>query len=164
MELISPGIGLMFWMSLAFGLVLFILRKFAWKPILKALKEREEGIDNALHAADRAREEMQQLQVDNEKLLMQAREERDVILRDARSVREKMMEESRLKANEEANRIVAAARESIENEKLAAITDLKNQLASLSIEIAEKVLREKLSDDPKQQELVKRLLKDVTFN
>jgi F-type H+-transporting ATPase subunit b len=154
----------MFWMSLAFGLVLFILRKFAWKPILKALKEREEGIDNALHAADRAREEMQQLQVDNEKLLMQAREERDVILRDARSVREKMMEESRLKANEEANRIVAAARESIENEKLAAITDLKNQLASLSIEIAEKVLREKLSDDPKQQELVKRLLKDVTFN
>lgn len=164
MELVSPGIGLMFWMTLAFGLVLFILRKFAWKPILKALKEREEGIDNALHAADKAREEMQQLQVDNEKLLIQAREERDVILRDARNVREKMLEESRIRANEEANRIVAAAKESIENEKLAAITDLKNQLASLSIEIAEKVLREKLSDDPKQQALVQRLMQDVKFN
>jgi F-type H+-transporting ATPase subunit b len=102
--------------------------------------------------------------VDNEKLLMQAREERDVILRDARNVREKMMEESRIRANEEANRIVAAAKESIENEKLAAITDLKNQLASLSIEIAEKVLREKLSDDPKQQALVQRLMQDVKFN
>jgi F-type H+-transporting ATPase subunit b len=95
---------------------------------------------------------------------MQAREERDMMLRDARKVKEKMLEESRIKANEEANRIVAAAKESIENEKLAAITDLKNQLASLSIEIAEKVLREKLSDDPKQQALVKRLMEDVKFN
>lgn len=164
MELVSPGIGLIFWMTLAFGLVLIILRKYAWKPILKALKDREESIDNALHAADKAREEMQQVKVDNEKLLAEAKEERDAILRDARKVREKLMEESREKANAEANRIVESARQSIENEKMAALVDLRNQLASLSIEIAEKVLREKLSNDPKQQELVKKLMKEVKFN
>jgi F-type H+-transporting ATPase subunit b len=164
MELVSPGIGLIFWMSLAFGLVLFILGKYAWKPILKALKEREQSIDDALHAADKAREEMKQLKFDNEKLLAEAKEERDAILREARKVREKLLEESRVRANEEASRIIEVARESIENEKMAAITDLKNQLASLSIEIAEKILREKLADDPKQQALVQRLVKEIKFN
>ncbi|HRY97801.1 MAG TPA: F0F1 ATP synthase subunit B [Bacteroidales bacterium] len=164
MELVSPGIGLIFWMSLAFGLVLFVLGKYAWKPILKALKEREQSIDDALHAADKAREEMQQLKFDNEKLLAEAKEERDVILREARKLREKLLEDSRLKANEEANRILDAARESIENEKMAALTELKNQLASLSIEIAEKILKQRLADDPRQQALVETLMKDVRFN
>ena len=164
MELVSPGIGLIFWMTLAFGLVLFVLGKFAWKPILKALKEREQSIEDALHAADKAREEMKLLKFDNEKLLAEAKEERDEILRAARKVREKLLDDARLKANDEANRILEAARENINNEKMAAITDLKNQLASLSIEIAEKVLREKLSDDPKQQALVKKLMQEVRFN
>lgn len=164
MELVSPGLGLIFWMTLAFGILLYVLGKYAWKPILKALREREQSIDDALHAADKAREEMQLLKHDNEKLLAEAKEERDALMRDARKVRDKLMDESRQKANEEAGRIVDSAKESIQNEKMAAITDLKNQLASLSIEIAEKVLREKLSDDPKQQALVEKLMKEVKFN
>ncbi|MBE0640443.1 MAG: F0F1 ATP synthase subunit B [Bacteroidales bacterium] len=164
MELVSPGIGLIFWMSLAFGLVLFILGKYAWKPILKALKEREQSIDDALHAADKAREEMKQLKFDNEKLLAEAKEERDAILREGRKIREKLLEEARMKANQEASRIMEVAREGIQNEKMAAITDLKNQLASLSIEIAEKILHERLADDPKQQALVQKLVKEVNFN
>ena len=164
MELVTPGLGLIFWMTIAFVVVLYILGKYAWKPILKALREREESIDQALHAADKAREDMKQLQFDNEKLLAEAKEERDGILRDAHKVREKLIEEARQRANEEANRIIQSARETIENEKMAAVTDLKNQLASLSIEIAEKLLAQKLADDPKQQELVSRLLKEVQFS
>lgn len=164
MELIQPGLGLIFWMTLSFGTVLFILAKFAWKPILKSLKERENSIDEALHAADRAREEMKQLQFSNEQLLREAKNERDAILNEARKIREKMLDEARFKANEEANRIVENARERIENEKMAAITELKNQIALLSIEIAEKLIREELSHDRKQEELIKKMLGDIKSN
>jgi F-type H+-transporting ATPase subunit b len=164
MELIQPGLGLIFWMTLSFGTVLFLLAKFAWKPILKSLKEREDSIDQALHAADRAREEMKQLQVDNEKLLREAKNERDAILNEARKIREKMIDEARNKANEEAQRIVENARERIENEKMAAITELKNQIALLSIEIAEKLIREELSHDKKQEDLIRKMLDDVKSN
>lgn len=164
MELINPGIGLIFWMTLSFGIVLFILAKFAWKPILKSLHEREDTIDQALNEANQAREEMKELKFSNEELLKEAKEERDGILRDARKVKETIIEDSKAKANEEANRIVESAKESIQNEKMAAMTDLKNQLATLSIEIAEKILKEELSEDKKQKEYVQKLIDDVKFN
>jgi len=164
MELVSPGIGLIFWMTLSFGIVLFILKKFAWQPILSSLRERENTIDEALNEANKAREEMKQLHFDNEALLNEAKEERDGILRDARKIKETIIEESKNKANEEANRIVESAKESIQNEKMAAMTDLKNQLANLSIEIAEKILKEELSEDKKQKEYVQKLIDDVKFN
>jgi F-type H+-transporting ATPase subunit b len=164
MELIQPGLGLIFWMTLSFGLVLWLLAKYAWKPIMKMLKEREESIENALHQADRAREEMKNLVNDNERLLAEAKNDRDAILSEARKIREKMIEEARFKANEEAQRIVDSALERIENEKMAAITELKNQIALLSIEIAEKLIREELSHDKKQEDLIKKMLDDVKSN
>ncbi|MDZ7742613.1 MAG: F0F1 ATP synthase subunit B [Bacteroidota bacterium] len=164
MELVQPGIGLIFWMTLSFGIVIWILAKFAWKPIMKSLKEREDTIDDALHAADKAREEMKQLKVGNEALLAEAKEERDAILREARKVKGKIIEEARVKANDEANRIVENAKGRIENEKMAAMTDLKNQIASLSIEIAEKILKHELSDEKKQKEFVQKLIDDVNLN
>lgn len=164
MELISPGIGLIFWMTLSFGIVLFILKKFAWKPIMQSLKEREATIDDALNQANKAREEMKQLHFDNEKLLREAKEERNAILKDARKVRDSVIEESKLKANEEANRIVESAKETIQNEKMAAITDLKNQIASLSIDIAEKILKQELSEDKKQKDYIKKLMDEVNIN
>ncbi|MBI9036923.1 MAG: F0F1 ATP synthase subunit B [Bacteroidales bacterium] len=164
MELVSPGIGLIFWMTLSFLIVLFILKKFAWKPIMKSLHERENTIDEALHAADRAREDMKKLKFDNEELLKQAKEERDEILKAARKVKDSIIEESKIKANEEANRIIESAKEAIKNEKLAAITDLKNQLATLSIDIAEKLIKEELSTNIKQQDYIKKLVDEVNFN
>ena len=151
-------------MTISFGAVLFILAKFAWKPILKSLKDRENTIEEALHAADRAKEEMKQLKFDNEVLLREAKNERDAILNEARKIREKMIEEARTRANEEAQRIVENAKERIENEKMAAITDLKNQIALLSIEIAEKLIREELAKDKKQEELIKKMLGDIKTN
>jgi len=164
MELIQPGLGLIFWMTLSFAAVLFILGKYAWKPIMKMLREREESIDQALHAADKAREDMENLRIDNERLLAEAKNERDAILSEARKIREKMIEEARGKANEEAQRIVENARERIENEKMAAITELKNQIAILSIEIAEKLIREQLAHDDKQEILIKKMLDDIQSN
>lgn len=164
MELISPGIGLIFWMTLSFLIVLFILKKFAWKPIMKSLHERENTIDEALHAADKAREDMKKLKFDNEELLKQAKEERDKILKEARKVKDSIIEESKIKANEEANRIIESAIETIKHEKMAAITDLKNQLATLSINIAEKLIKEELSTNIKQQDYIKKLVDEVNFN
>lgn len=164
MELVSPGIGLIFWMTLSFGIVLFILGKFAWKPILKSLHEREDSIDEALNTANKAREDMKQLKFDNEALLKEAKGERDAILHDAREIKDTIIEESKIKANEEANRIIESAKEAIQHEKLAAITDLKNQVATLSIEIAEKILKEELSEDKKQEEYVQKLIDEVEIN
>lgn len=164
MELVQPGIGLIFWMTIAFGLLLWILAKFAWKPIMKGLKEREDTIDEALNQANKAREEMKELKFSNEQLLKEAKEERDAILRDARKVKESIIEESKEKANEEANRILENAKDSIQYEKLAAIHEMKNELASLSIEIAEKILKEELSSKEKHQKLIERLINDVSKN
>lgn len=164
MELVQPGIGLIFWMTLSFAALIFILAKFAWKPILKGLKEREISIDEALNSANKAREDMKALKFSNEQLLKDAKEQRDVILKEARAVKDKIIDEAREKAGEEAARIVEKAKESIQFEKMAAITDLKNQLASLSIEIAEKVLKVELSAKDKQKDLVNRLIDEVKFN
>ena len=164
MELVNPGIGLIFWMTIAFVAILYILGKFAWKPILKALKERETSIEQALHAADKAREEMKQMQFSNEQLLQEAKNERDAILAQARKIKDSIIEESKAKANEEANRIIISAKESIENEKMAALTDLKNQVGELALEVARKILMRELSDPKKQEEYIKELVKDVNFN
>jgi len=164
MELVNPGIGLIFWMTLAFLAIMFILGKYAWKPIMKALKEREVSIYEALSSADRAKKEMQDLQFSNEKLLQEAKNERDAILAEARKIRESIIEESKVKAGEEANRIVNSAKESIQYEKMAAMTELKDQLASLSLEVAKKVLKRELADPAKQEAYVKELMKDITFN
>ncbi|MBK9355920.1 MAG: F0F1 ATP synthase subunit B [Bacteroidales bacterium] len=164
MELVSPGIGLIFWMTLAFGLLLFILGKFVWPPIMRALSEREQAIELALHEANKARKEMEELRFSNEQLLREAKEERDGILRDARKVRETIIEDSKVKATEEANRILENATERIHFEKMAAITDLKNQIANLSIEIAEKILRQELSDPEKDKAIVRKSISDITLN
>ncbi len=164
MELVQPGLGLIIWMTIAFAILLWILAKFAWKPIMKGLKEREDSIDEALNAANKAKEEMKELEFSNEQLLKEAKEERDVILRDARKVKESIIEEARKKANVEANRIVANAKESIQFEKMAAITEMKNELASLSIEIAEKILKEELSAKDKHKKLIERLINEVCDN
>src|SRR6185436_10424483 len=128
MKLVTPDIGLLFWMLVSFSIVLFLLKKYAWKPILKSLKERETSIADALNSAKQAKEEMASLKADNEKLLAQARAERDLIIMEARS-----------KATVEADRLLQVAREGIRNEKVAAINELKNQVAALSLEIAEKI-------------------------
>lgn len=164
MELIQPGIGLIFWMALSFLIVLFILKKFAWKPILNGLKERENTIDEALNEAEKARDEMKDLKVDNEKLIMQAKEERDNILREANKVKDSIIMEAKEKAQVEANKIVDGAMVTIENEKSAAISDLKSQVANLSIEIAEKIMKEELKVKGKQKEFLDKLVSEIKFN
>jgi F-type H+-transporting ATPase subunit b len=164
MELVNPGIGLIFWMTVAFAAILYILGKFAWKPILKALKERETSIDEALHSAEKAREEMKQMQFSNEQLLKEAKNERDAILAQARKIKDSIIEESKIKASEEANRIIISAKESIQNEKMSALTDLKNQIGELAIEVARKILARELSEPKKQEEYIRQLIKDVKLN
>jgi F-type H+-transporting ATPase subunit b len=164
MELVKVDIGLLFWMTLSFGTVLFILTKFAWKPIMKGIHDREESIDKALHAAEEAKKQMLQLKAGNEELLNQAKEERDALLREARKLKDSIIEEARVKANEEAQRIVENARENIQYEKLAVINDLKNQVASISIEIAEKILQKELADKEEQKQLTKKLIEEVKIN
>ena len=164
MELVTPELGLLFWMLLSFAIVLYLLKKFAWKPILKALRDREENIQKALDSAELAREQMKQLKADNEIIMQEAREERDFLLQDAREVKEKMIAEAKEQANQEAQKIVKAARIKIRNEKAAAIEDIKNQVAALSIEMTEKILKQKLEDRKEQKELIKKLLDEIELN
>ncbi|MBI9035181.1 MAG: F0F1 ATP synthase subunit B [Bacteroidales bacterium] len=164
MELVQPHIGTFIWMLISFSIVLFILGKFAWPAILKSLDEREQSIEEALRAAEKAREDIQAMQHDNEKLLKQAKEERDDILREARKIKDDIIQQSKEIAVTERERILAAAREDIHNEKMAVITDLKNQMAQISIDIAEKVLNEELSKSNKQKELINRLVDDAKLN
>ncbi len=164
MELVTPAFGLVFWMLITFLTVLILLKKFAWKPILNMIKEREESIEKALSSAEKAKNEMASLKASNEKILSDARLERDALLKEARELKENIINEAKGKATAEADKIVSAARETINNEKMAAITELKNQVATLSIEIAEKVLRQQLASDEKQKAYVKQLLEEVKLN
>ena len=157
------SIGLFFWQTVIFIFLILLLKKFAWKPILDAVNEREEGIKNALLSAEKAKEEMASLQSDNEETLKKARSERDLLLKEAREIKQQLIDEAKSEAKNEAKKIISQAQETIQNEKNAAIVDLKNQVAGLSIDIAEKVLKEKLSDDKAQMQLVKDLVKDVTL-
>jgi len=164
MDLVTPEIGLVFWSTISFLLLVFILGKFAWKPILNSVNEREEGIKKALSEADRAREEMQNLKSDNEKILKEARAERDSLLKDARIIKDQMISEAKDEAKSQANKIMEQTKISIENEKQAAITELKNKVAELSIGIAEKVIKEELSNKDKQIELIEKMLDEATLN
>ncbi len=151
-------------MTLSFLLLFFILKKFAWKPILSLLHERERKIDEALHAADKAREEMKQLQVDNEKLLRDAKVEREKIVAEARQMKEKILDEARQKGNEEAQRMVEAAREAIKFEKMAAIYWLKIRSLCFRLILQKKVLNEELAVSAKQKQLINNLLDEINFN
>lgn len=164
MDLVTPGIGLVFWTALVFIILLALLRKLAWKPIMAAVVAREKSIESALNAAEQAKAEIAALSANNEQLLKEARAERDEILRIARDTKDQIVATAKGKAKEEADRIISSARESIQNEKMAAITELKNQVAALSIEIAEKVLRHELSTDDKQKALAENLVKEVSLN
>jgi F-type H+-transporting ATPase subunit b len=164
MDLVTPAIGLIFWTVLIFLILLFLLFKFAWKPILGAVKAREKSISEALNAAEKARKDMEKLQASNEEVLNEARAERDQILKEAREMRSKMIEDAKGMAKEEAHKLVDAARSAIENEKRAAINEMKNTMANLSVEIAEKLLLNELSDKDKQQALIDNILKEKNFS
>ncbi|HZJ36804.1 MAG TPA: F0F1 ATP synthase subunit B [Gillisia sp.] len=155
--------GLFFWQLAILIVLIFLLKKFAWKPILDSLNTREEGIKDALDSAEKARKEMQNLNADNEKLLQEARLQRDSMLKEARELKERIVTEASSEAQEKADKIVAQAQITIQNEKNAALADLKNQVAELSIEIAEKVIRKELSSSEQQFRLVEEMLEDVTL-
>jgi F-type H+-transporting ATPase subunit b len=164
MDLVTPDLGLLFWTGLVFSLLLFVLTKFVWKPILGAVNAREQKISEALELAEKTKAEMKALQSENENLLKEARAQRDSILKDAKNSADKLIEESKDKAKLEADKIVTAAKEAINNEKLQAMSELKTHVAGLSIEIAEKIIRIELSSDDKQKALAEKMAEDINMN
>lgn len=164
MDLITPGFGLVFWTAITFLLLLFILRKFAWKPILGAVSEREEGIKNALASAEMAKEEMANLKSDNEKILKEARAERDTLLKEARDMKNNIISEAKEEAKAQAAKLMEQTKVAIENEKAKAVTEMKNQMGEISVNIAEKIVKDQLSNKDKQLKLIEDLLKEVTLN
>ena len=164
MDLITPEFGLVFWTLITFFILLVILKKFAWKPILGAVSEREEGIKNALASAENARIEMENLQSDNERILKQARLEREVMLKEARELKNKIIDDAKEEAKRQSDKLVRQAQETILTEKKAAISDLRAEVAKVSISIAEKVIRGELSDADKQEKLVNSMLDDNSLN
>ena len=164
MQLLSPGLGLLVWTFVAFLLVFFILKKFAWKPILETLKERETGIAEAIASADKIKTEMAALTNENEALLAQAREERAVLIKEAKETANKMVSDAKEKARSEYDRIVADAQSAITQQKNAALTDVKNQVGSLVIEVAEKVLRRELANKAEQEAYAKSLAEKINLN
>lgn len=164
MDLIKPEYGLIFWTGLSFLILLFVLRKFAWKPILGAVNDREQSIKDALASAEAAKKEMENLTADNEKLLKEARMERDTMMKEARELKAKMIADAKEEAKLEADKMISNAQAAIESEKKSAIADIKSQVASLSIEIAEKVVKDELSSKDKQLKLVESMLGDAKLN
>lgn len=156
--------GLFIWQIVIFVGLIFLLKKFAWKPILTAVNEREEGIKNALLAAENAKKEMQDLQANNERILQEARLERDTMLKEAREMKEKMVADAKEEAQAQGLKMIEQAKASIESEKNAAMAELKNQVSSLSLEIAEKLLKDELSNKEAQMKLVEKMLGDVKLN
>lgn len=164
MGLVSPDYGTIFWMVLGFSVVFFILRRFAWGPILNMLKEREQSIEKALQAADEARQEMSKLKSTQEGLLQDARLERDKLMEEARRIREQMIEKAREEAASETSKMLEQARKQIESDKLSAISEIRDQVATLSVDIAEKILRKQLENREEQQNLIKDQLHDLKMN
>ena len=158
------SVGLFFWQTLLFVILVFFLRKYAWKPILNAVEEREEGIKNALDSAEKAKQEMENLNADNERILAEARIERDSLLKEAREMKNNIINEAKEQAGSEADRILSTAKEQINNEKMKAITELKNSVADLSIDMATMVLKSELKNSEKQKQLVTEALKEVNLN
>ncbi|WP_400075853.1 F0F1 ATP synthase subunit B [Winogradskyella sp. R77965] len=163
-ELVMPGLGLVFWTAVTFIILLIILRKFAWKPILGAVSDREEGIKDALASAEKARKEMENLHADNERILQEARAEREAMLKDARDMKNKIVSDAKDEAQVQASKMIEQAQLAIESEKKAAMAELKSHVAGLSLDIAEKVVREELSNKDKQLKLVEDMLGEATLN
>jgi F-type H+-transporting ATPase subunit b len=164
MDLLTPSFGLLIWTLLAFIIVLLILKKFAWKPILSSLKERETGIADSLATAERVKAEMAQLKSENEALLAKAREERAQMLKEARDTKDRIINEAKEQAKIEANKIITDANAAIQQQKMAALTDVKNQVGTLVIEVAEKVLRRELGNKAEQEQYIKQLAGEVKLN
>ena len=164
MDLITPELGLIFWTATTFAILLFVLRKFAWKPILGAVSNREDGILEALESVEKARLEMDNLTADNERILKEARVERETMLKEAREIKEKMISDAKDEAQVQANNMIQQAQTAITNEKKAAMAELKSHVAGLAVDIAEKVVREELSDKDKQLKLVEEMLSEATLN
>ena len=162
--LLNPAFGSVVWATVSFLVVLFLLRKMAWGPILQGLKDREEEIEGALNAAKEARAEIQNLQSDNERLLQEARAERDGMLRDARDMADKLVADAKQTAKDEGERMIDQAKQAIDGERAAAVAELKAEVAKLSLEIAEKLVRQELKDDGSQQELIGRMISDSKLN
>jgi F-type H+-transporting ATPase subunit b len=164
MELLTPGTGLIIWQAFVFLLLVLLLGKLAWKPILTSLKEREESIHQALDSAEKAKVEMAALKSDNEKLLREAREERDKILRDARSAANRIHDEAQTDAKKNADKLIEDAKAIIQTEKNAALRDVKSQVALFSLEIAEKLIKSNLKEDKAQKDLAETFIKDLKLN
>lgn len=159
MQLVTPQIGLMFWTVVIFMLLLILLKKFAWKPILKAVDDRNSSINEALASAEKAKSEMEQLSADNDKILNEARNQRDSIIKEARDIKIKTIADAKNKASIEAEKIISSAKEQIKNEKMKAMTELKNEIADISIQMAEKIIKTELKDAKSQKKLIEEDLK-----
>ncbi len=164
MDLFNPSIGLIVWSTLVFLALVFVLGKFAWKPVMAAITEREQFIEDALNKAELAKQEMARLTSQNEDLMKQARAERDEILKEAKILKDNIVNEAKTSAQTEGAKLIEKARVEIDNQKKAALAELRGQVSTLSLDIAERVLRSQLDDKAKQQDLVTSLLKDVELN
>jgi len=164
MDLVIPSFGLLFWMVVSFSILLIILRKFAWKPLLKMLQDREDEIAKSLDSANEAKSQMEKLAASNEAMMREARAEREAMLREAKDAKDKIVSEAQSAAKAEADKIILAARREIEAEKEAAKAELQSKVAELSVEIAEKILRRELSTETKQGEYVEDLVKNISLN
>ncbi|MBS2096934.1 F0F1 ATP synthase subunit B [Carboxylicivirga linearis] len=164
MGLLTPDPGLIFWTAITFGILVFLLKKFAWKPILHALKTREETIEFSLAAAAKAKAEIEDLNVEKEKILAEAKSERDSLIKEARELKQNIVDDAKNKAQEEADKILESARQLLEREKSEAIRDMKKQVAELSVDIAGKLLEQELESTDKQKAIIERYLQEVNFN
>ena len=164
MQLVTPDIGLLFWMLVSFLIVFFILKKFAWKFILDMLYEREQGIEKALKAAEKARDEIEKMHANNELILKEARAEREKIFREAQEMKDKIVGEARVQAVKEKDKIINDARNTIQAEKILAIREIRDAAAEMSVQIAEKLLRHELSNDNKQKALLNQLIEEMPVN
>lgn len=164
MSLLLPHLGLIVWTFLAFIIVLFILKKFAWGAIIKGLNERESNIANSIASAEKVKQEMAQLKSDNEVLLQNAREERAAMLKEAKDIKEKMINDAKDEAKTQAAKIIADAQASIQNQKMAALTDIKNQVGKMVVEVSEKILRKELSDKANQENYISKLAEEIKLN
>lgn len=162
--MIQPEIGLIIWTTIIFSLLLIILKKYAWGPILKAVDNRNKSIQDSLEAAEKAKEELDSLNADNEKILLEARKERDNLLKEARDVKEKIISEAKEQANNEAEKLILSAKNQIQNDKMKALTELKNQVAEISIQMATKIIKSELENNDKQKQIIEDSLKNIDVN
>ncbi len=164
MDLVTPDVGLLFWTFISFAVLFFLLKKFAWKPIVGTVNDREQSIREALASAEKAKLEMENLTADNERILKEARAERETLLKEAREIKNKMIADAKEEAQTQASKMIEQAQVAIASEKQAAIAELKNQVAELSVDIAEKVVRQELSNKDKQLKLVEDMLGEAKLN